>query len=247
MGRVCQGAHGVYVMPDVSRNPEQAVPIENQDQPVTIRPATVADQVALAELNAVVQQMHHDIAPEWFKPPELAAAIDFFREALRSEALRTFVAEIDGVVRGYALARLQQRPETALTDGGLVVELDQISVDPAYRGRGLGRQLIDQVRSLATDVGASHMPLTVWDFNRRAREVFERAGFAATCTRMVTNDKASGTRPAVGDAAVPQRRRRLGDSRSPLALCPAPCTGAGLLRRHRGANAERPGVLFRRL
>ncbi len=136
MGRVCQGAHGVYVMPDVSRNPEQAVPIENQDQPVTIRPATVADQVALAELNAVVQQMHHDIAPKWFKPPELAAAIDFFREALRSDALRTFVAEVDGVVRGYALARLQKQPETALTYGGLVVELDQISVDPGVSGPG---------------------------------------------------------------------------------------------------------------
>ncbi len=132
--------------------------------------------------------MHHDIAPEWFKPPELAAAIDFFREALRSEALRTFVAEIDGVVRGYALARLQQRPETALTYGGLVVELDQISVDPAYRGRGLGRQLIDQVRSLASDVGAARLQLTVCEFNRHVREVFERAGFTATTTRMVAND-----------------------------------------------------------
>ena len=155
---------------------------------MTIRPATVGDQVALAELNAVVQQMHHDVAPEWFKPPDLAPAIDFFREALRSDALRIFVAEVDGVVRGYALARLQQRPETALTYGGLVVELDQICVDPAYRGRGLGRQLIDQVRSLATDVGATHMQLTVWEFNRHAREVFERAGFAATMTRMVAID-----------------------------------------------------------
>ena len=155
---------------------------------MTVRPATVADHVALAELNAVVQQMHHDVSPEWFKPPEPAAAIDFFREALRSDALRTFVAEVDGVVRGYALARLQQRPETPLTYGGLVVELDQISVDPAYRGRGLGRQLIYQVRSLAIDVRATHMQLTVWEFNRHAREVFERAGFTPPTTRMVASD-----------------------------------------------------------
>lgn len=155
---------------------------------MTIRPATVADQVALAELNIVVQQMHHDVAPEWFKPPELPAIIDFFRETLRSDALRTFVAEVDGGVRGYALARIQQRPETPLTYGGLVVELDQISVDPAYRGMGLGRQLIDEVRSLATDVGATRLQLSVWEFNRHAREVFERAGFSATMTRMVAKD-----------------------------------------------------------
>ena len=154
---------------------------------MTVRPATVADEGALARLNAVVQKMHHDVAPEWFKPPEMAAIADYFREVLCSDALRTFVVEADGAVRGYALARLQQRPETALTYGGLVVELDQISVDPAYRGRGLGRQLIDQVKSFASGVGATHLQLTVWEFNRHARQVFERAGFAATMTRMGAN------------------------------------------------------------
>ena len=148
----------------------------------------MTDQVAIAELNAVVQQMHHEVAPEWFKPPEMAAIVDYFGEALRTDALRTFVVEADSAVRGYALARLQQQPETALTYGGLVVELDQISVDPAYRGRGLGRQLIDRVRSLASDVGAARLQLTVWEFNRPAREVFERAGFTATMTRMVAID-----------------------------------------------------------
>ena len=86
---------------------------------MTVRPATVGDEAALAELNAVVQQMHHEVAPEWFKPPEIAAIVSYFREALRSDALRTFVAEADGAVRGYALARLPQRPETPWTDGGL--------------------------------------------------------------------------------------------------------------------------------
>ena len=154
---------------------------------MTIRPATAADHVAIAELNVVVQQMHHDAAPELFKPPEMAAIVDYFRQALRSDALRAFVIEADGAVRGYALARLQTQPETALTYGGLVVELDQISVDPAYRGRGLGRQLIDQVKSLASDVGAARLQLTVWEFNRHARDVFERAGFTATTTRMVAS------------------------------------------------------------
>ena len=155
---------------------------------MTVRPATAADQVAIAELNAVVQQLHHDAAPELFKPPEMAAIVDNFRQALRSDALRAFVIEADGAVRGYVLARLRTQPETALTYGGLVVELDQISVDPAYRGRGLGRQLIDQVKSLAADVGAARLQLTVWEFNRHAREVFERAGFTATTTRMVAPD-----------------------------------------------------------
>ena len=155
---------------------------------MSVRPATEADIGALAELNAVVQQMHHDVVPEWFKPPDIAAIVDHFRQALRCDALRTFVAEADGAVRGYALARLEQRPETALTYGGLVVELDHISVDQAYRGRGLGRQLIGHVKSFASDVGATRLQLAVWEFNRHARQVFERAGFAATMTKMVADN-----------------------------------------------------------
>src|SRR4051794_18979844 len=79
----------------------------DQDHPVTIRPATVADQVAIAELNAMVQQMHHDVAPEWFKPPEMEAIVDYFGQALRSEALRAFVVEADGTTRSpmYPTAR----------------------------------------------------------------------------------------------------------------------------------------------
>ncbi|MCA1697088.1 MAG: GNAT family N-acetyltransferase [Actinobacteria bacterium] len=154
---------------------------------MTVRPATMADEAALAELNAVVQRMHHEVAPEWFKPPEIGPTIGYFREALRSDALHTFVAEADGAVRGYVLARLQQRPESALTYGGLVVELDQISVDPAYRGRGLGRELIDHVKTLASDLGATALQLTVWDFNRQARHVFERAGFTPTMTKMTAS------------------------------------------------------------
>lgn len=169
------------------RNGEQASCEPDQDHPVIIRPATVADQLAIAELNVLVQQMHHDVAPAWFKPPEMEAIVDYFRQALRSDALRAFVVEADGAVRGYALARLQKQPETALTYGGLVVELDQISVDPAYRGRGFAQQLIDQVRSLASEVGADRLQLTVWEFNEHARDVFERAGFTAMTTRMVAS------------------------------------------------------------
>jgi len=162
---------------------------------MTIRRATPADAHALAKLNSIVQQMHHDVAPEWFKPPEHAAAVDYFRDVLRSDVLHLFVVEADGAVRGYAMARLQEAPETALTYGGLVVELDQISVDPTYRSRGLGRQLIARVKSLAAEVGSVRLQLTVWEFNSRARQIFEQAGFAATMTRMLAESPRVGREP----------------------------------------------------
>lgn len=59
-------------------------------------------------------------------------------------------------------------------------------------------QLIDQVTSLASDVGAARLQLTVWEFNRAAREVFERARFTATTTTMVANPELAVPRPRSG-------------------------------------------------
>jgi diamine N-acetyltransferase len=145
---------------------------------MAVRPATPADAPVIAALNADVQQLHHDVAPEWFKPPEQVSAVEYFRILLASEAAHAFLAE-DGRPRGYALVRIREVPETPLTYRSRVVELDQICVEPASRGRGLGRELLDAVRRFAAASGVSRLRLTVWEFNWRARHVFERAGFVA--------------------------------------------------------------------
>ncbi len=153
---------------------------------MTVRPASVGDEEALARLNAVVQQIHSDVVPEWFKPPDIEAVTTYFREVLRSHSFRVFIAEADGGIRGYALAQIHRQPETAFTYAGLVVELDQIVVDPEYRGRGLGGALIDHVKTLASQVGAKRLQLVVWNFNTKARQVFEHAGFVAAMTKMLS-------------------------------------------------------------
>lgn len=152
-----------------------------------VRLVTAGDERRLAELNAVVQQMHREVSPGWFKPPDLEAALGYFKELLRSDSFRVFVAETDGELHGYALARLHHVPETALTYGGLVVELDQIVVDPTHRGRGLGSELINQVKALASELGAKRVQLTVWEFNTHARAVFERAGFKTAMRSMLAD------------------------------------------------------------
>ena len=154
---------------------------------MNVRPATPADAPVIATLNADVQALHHEAAPQWFKPPDRAAAEEYFRALLAADAFQAFVVEVDGRPLGYALARIREVPETALTYGSSVVELDQVGVDPSSQGQGLGRELIGAVRRFAAASGASRLQLTVWEFNTRARQVFERAGFAAATTRMVAD------------------------------------------------------------
>lgn len=156
-----------------------------QTDVVMIRPAVVGEERRLAELNAIVQEMHREVAPEWFKTPDLDATTAYFGELLGSASAHVFVADVADEIQGYVLIRVRELPDTGLTYGGTVVELDQISVAPSARGTGLASALIQRVKELARDVGADRLQLTVWEFNRHARAVFEHAGFTTAVHRMV--------------------------------------------------------------
>ena len=50
-------------------------------------------------------------------------------------------------------------------------------IDPAYRGLGLARALIDAVETWAAEDGASVLALWVIEGNHGARAMYERCGF----------------------------------------------------------------------
>lgn len=72
------------------------------------------------------------------------------------------VAEIDGAVAGFAVWRGVDVEEW---------ELLNIAVDPAWRGRGVGRALIDALP-------AGRVFLEVRESNANARRLYEQCGFA---------------------------------------------------------------------
>ncbi len=57
------------------------------------------------------------------------------------------------------------------------VHLYQVWVAPEYRGRGVGRRLLDAVITWARDVGAREVALEVTDGDSPARRLYARAGF----------------------------------------------------------------------
>ena len=92
-------------------------------------------------------------------------------EQLVSDAHCYRVVEVDGVLAGfYALQRVSSE----------VFELDALFVEPAFIGRGIGRELVEHATRLATRMGASRMVIqgdpNAADFYRAAgaREAGER-------------------------------------------------------------------------
>jgi ribosomal protein S18 acetylase RimI-like enzyme len=72
--------------------------------------------------------------------------------------------------------------------------LSRIAVDPACRGRGIGRALLAHYEAAARRLGAQRLVLEVSPGHREAMRLYERAGFAIT---------------GGGEAEDPQTNRRL--------------------------------------
>ncbi|MFF2954176.1 GNAT family N-acetyltransferase [Kitasatospora sp. NPDC057965] len=78
------------------------------------------------------------------------------------------VAEVDGAVVGFAHHRPVPSPYTGTTG----IFLDDLFTDPAVRGRGVGRALIEQLRALAAAEGRTFVQWVTAEDNHQAQALY---------------------------------------------------------------------------
>jgi GNAT superfamily N-acetyltransferase len=123
-----------------------------------IRPAEAGDVERLREIT-VAAKAHwgHDLA--WVK--QWVAVGDFAGVAVgRGEA---WLAEVDGTIAGWSALQL----------GDEIAWLEDLWVDPAYMGRGVGRRLFVEAAARARTAGK---PRLEWEADLDAVGFYERMG-----------------------------------------------------------------------
>jgi ribosomal protein S18 acetylase RimI-like enzyme len=133
---------------------------------VRIRGAALEDERALSDLDRTTWATDNAISP---CPREGAAFFD-----LTHPPEQFLVAERAGRVVGF-IRVVQPVP---LPSGDHVRQIQGFAVDPAERGQGLGRLLLDAACAEARRQGARRITLRVLSVNARARRLYEAAGFA---------------------------------------------------------------------
>lgn len=128
---------------------------------------------------------HHDFDPKRFVAPRAGTEQGYgaflVRQLDESEAF-VLVAEMDGGVVGYAYAGIEGQDYMSLR--GPAGALYDIVVDPARRGQGVGRALLDATIAELTSRGAPRLLLHTATQNLPAQRLFARAGFRQTMIEM---------------------------------------------------------------
>ena len=149
-----------------------------------VRRAETGDIPAILELLVQVDMVHHTGRPDLFKGPAVKYNAAELEQILADEGTPVFVC-VDEKERvlGHGFCILQH------SGGELMVEhttlyIDDICVDAAARGQGVGRMLFERIREYARELGAYNVTLNVWSCNPGARAFYEKLGLVPYKTGM---------------------------------------------------------------
>jgi ribosomal protein S18 acetylase RimI-like enzyme len=130
------------------------------DRGTILRPATVTDVPRLTE---VVQSAYGHYVERIGGPPR--PMTDDYADVVRNH--RVTVAERDGEIAGLIVLRID-------AEGFLV---DNVAVDPAHQGRGVGRALLEFAESAAREAGFSSIYLYTHERMAENIALYSRVGY----------------------------------------------------------------------
>ncbi len=150
-----------------------------------IRPAERRDLPAIGRLATLLVALHHDLDPLRFiapVPETPQGYAHYLGSQLRRKDSVLLVAEDAGAVIGYAWARMEGMDWMTLR--GPAGVLNDLVVDAAARGRGIGRMLLEASLVELKARGAPRVVLSTAARNEAAQRLFAAAGFRATMLEM---------------------------------------------------------------
>jgi ribosomal protein S18 acetylase RimI-like enzyme len=150
-----------------------------------IRRATRDDLRHIGRLGALLVAAHHEFDSRRFLAATSRtkdAYASYLGTQLDAPDAAVFVAEKNADVIGYAYVAVESYDYMALR--GPAGVLHDIVVDPACRGRGVGRRLLDAVLEHVRSRGLSQLVLSTAERNEAAQRFFESVGFRRTMIEM---------------------------------------------------------------
>jgi ribosomal protein S18 acetylase RimI-like enzyme len=148
-----------------------------------IREACVSDFNAISNLERQVFHIHLNARPDMIKP-NMPFNKDYFESSLNDGNTKIFLYDENGEVLGYCITKKWEYNNHHLFYDMTILDINDMCVDEKARGKNIGRQLFDRAKDYAKEIGAAKIELSVWNFNKNARQFYEHLGMTKRISRM---------------------------------------------------------------
>ena len=144
----------------------------------SVRRAETRDIPAILNLLVQVDMVHHNGRPDLFKGPATKYSAAELEKILADEETPVFVCvDPSDRVLGHGFCVMQHSGGQLLVEH-TTVYIDDICVDEAARGQGVGKALYEYILAFAREKGAYNVTLNVWSCNPVALAFYEKLGLA---------------------------------------------------------------------
>ena len=142
-----------------------------------VRNAEERDIPSVLRLLEQVNMVHHNGRPDLFKGPATKYTAEQLREIFRNPETPVFVCADDAdAVQGYMICMLKQAVNDNILTDIKTLYIDDLCVDEALRGTGVGQALYEHAVAFARESGCYNVTLNVWALNPSALRFYERRG-----------------------------------------------------------------------
>jgi len=148
-----------------------------------IRHALKSDIRSLADLLLAVHEMHLNAQPKIYRKISHESAVESLLPRLGTDTYLR-VAEFETEILGYCSARIQSSPTNPILEPRRFIYVDELIVRPQSRKGGVGRALMDDLKTFARQEEISNVELDVGRFNAEAKAFFQAQGFQVLRERM---------------------------------------------------------------
>lgn len=131
------------------------------------------DREAVNTLASQVHELHVGWQPEYYEHTDILYDEVRFQDALDKRML--YVAKLGGRIVGYVTLPVMEIFHTG-SKSMKTMKLEEICVSDAYRHRGIGRQIMEDVKTIAKELGCTDIRLTCAPQNAAAIGLYESVG-----------------------------------------------------------------------
>lgn len=146
-----------------------------------LQSAVEADRGAVNAMALQVHAMHVAWRPDIYVMVEELYPRERFLEAIQERQL--YVAKLGGLTVGYVLLKIRHYDWPGMVRRKVML-VDEICVEEAYRGQGIGKAMMEDVHALAKAFGCSDLQLGVYPQNDGAVAFYQKCGFAIRSIEM---------------------------------------------------------------
>lgn len=143
--------------------------------------AVESDREAVNAMALQVHAMHVSWRPDIYEMVAQLYPPERFQEAVKERQL--YVAKVGGVTVGYVLLKLRSYDWPGMVRRKVLL-VDEICVEEAYRGHGIGKAMMEDVHALAKAFGCSDLQLGVYPQNDGAVAFYQNCGFTIRSIEM---------------------------------------------------------------